>query len=82
MLIPFIGTTIGAAFVFFLKKSIGKKIQKALKGIWLQVPMFPGLHLMENTDPGIKITVSWSNNIAAINMYNNQGSNLQPGQRL
>ena len=47
MLIPFIGTTIGAAFVFFLKKSIGEKIQKALKGIWLQVPMFPGLHLME-----------------------------------
>ena len=32
LLIPFIGTTIGAAFVFFLKKSIGEKTQKALNG--------------------------------------------------
>ncbi len=32
VLIPFIGTTIGAAFVFFLKKSIGEKAGKALNG--------------------------------------------------
>ena len=32
LLIPFIGTTLGAAMVFFLKEKINKKIEKILLG--------------------------------------------------
>ena len=32
LLIPFIGTTLGAAMVFFLKEKIIKKIEKILLG--------------------------------------------------
>lgn len=32
ILIPFIGTTLGAAFVFFMKKQLGKSVQRALTG--------------------------------------------------
>ena len=32
LLIPFIGTTLGAAMVFFLKEIINKKIEKILLG--------------------------------------------------
>ena len=32
MLIPFLGTTLGAACVFFMKKSLGDLVQRALAG--------------------------------------------------
>ena len=32
ILIPFIGTTLGAAFVFFMKKQLGQSVQRALTG--------------------------------------------------
>ena len=32
ILIPFIGTTIGASFVFFMKKNINKKFEQILIG--------------------------------------------------
>ena len=32
ILIPFIGTSIGAAFVFFMKKQLGRSVQRALTG--------------------------------------------------
>mgnify|MGYP000370453679 CR=1 FL=1 len=32
ILIPFIGTTLGAACVFFMKKTLGKSVQRALTG--------------------------------------------------
>ena len=32
ILIPFLGTTLGSACVFFMKKSLGDKVQKALTG--------------------------------------------------
>ena len=32
LVIPFIGTTIGSAFVFFLKKEMPKSLEKALLG--------------------------------------------------
>lgn len=32
ILIPFLGTTLGSACVFFMKKSLGEKVQKALTG--------------------------------------------------
>ena len=32
VLIPFIGTSLGAAFVFFMKKQLGRSIQRALTG--------------------------------------------------
>lgn len=32
LLIPFIGTTLGAAMVFFIKEKINKKIEKILLG--------------------------------------------------
>ena len=32
MLIPFLGTTLGAACVFFMKKSLGDLVQRALVG--------------------------------------------------
>ena len=32
LMIPFLGTTLGAACVFFLKKELGANVQKALLG--------------------------------------------------
>ena len=32
ILIPFIGTSLGAAFVFFMKKQLGRSVQRALTG--------------------------------------------------
>ena len=32
ILIPFVGTTLGAACVFFMKKTLGKSVQRALTG--------------------------------------------------
>ena len=32
LMIPFVGTTLGAAMVFFLKKEINEKFQKILLG--------------------------------------------------
>lgn len=32
ILIPFIGTSLGAAFVFFMKKQLGQSVQRALTG--------------------------------------------------
>lgn len=32
LMIPFLGTTLGAACVFFLKNALGTKVQKALLG--------------------------------------------------
>lgn len=32
VLIPFIGTSLGAAFVFFMKKQLGRSVQRALTG--------------------------------------------------
>ena len=32
LLIPLVGTTLGSAMVFFLKKEMGQKLQKALLG--------------------------------------------------
>ena len=32
MLIPFLGTTLGAACVFFMKKSLGDLVQRSLAG--------------------------------------------------
>ena len=32
LLIPFVGTTLGAAMVFFLKKEMNEKLQKTLLG--------------------------------------------------
>ena len=37
VIIPFIGTTLGAAGVFFLKGEIGEKLQKILQRITLIV---------------------------------------------
>lgn len=33
LMIPFLGTTLGAACVFFLKKELGANVQKALLGL-------------------------------------------------
>ena len=33
IVIPFLGTTLGAACVFFMKKSLGNLVQRALAGI-------------------------------------------------
>ena len=32
ILIPFLGTSLGAACVFFMKKSLGERVQRALTG--------------------------------------------------
>ena len=32
IMIPFLGTTLGAACVFFMKKSLGDPVQRALAG--------------------------------------------------
>ena len=32
ILIPFVGTTLGAASVFFMKNALGKSVQRALAG--------------------------------------------------
>lgn len=32
ILIPFVGTTLGAACVFFMKKSFGRSVQRSLAG--------------------------------------------------
>ena len=32
ILIPFVGTTLGAACVFFMRKTLGKLLQRALAG--------------------------------------------------
>ena len=32
ILIPFIGTSLGAAFVFFMKRQLGQSVQRALTG--------------------------------------------------
>ena len=32
VLIPFIGTSLGAAFVFFMKRQLGRSVQRALTG--------------------------------------------------
>ena len=32
ILIPFAGTSLGAAFVFFMKKQLGRSVQRALTG--------------------------------------------------
>ena len=33
IMIPFLGTTLGAACVFFMKKSLGDLVQRALAGL-------------------------------------------------
>ncbi len=48
ILIPFLGTSLGAASVFFLKKSLGDYIQRALTGFAAGVMV--GIHL-EPADP-------------------------------
>lgn len=45
ILIPFIGTTLGSAFVFFLKKDMNPKMQKALLGFASGV-MIAGIYLV------------------------------------
>lgn len=58
IMIPFIGTTGGAAFVFFLKKEMGENLQKALLGF----------------ASGVMIAASvWSLLIPAIDMAEGQG---------
>ena len=37
-MIPFLGTTLGAACVFFLKNALGTNVQKALLGALLELP--------------------------------------------
>ena len=37
IMIPFIGTTLGSSFVFFLKKELNKKIEKVLIGFAIGV---------------------------------------------
>ena len=34
LLIPFIGTSAGAACVFFLKKDLKRSVERALTGLW------------------------------------------------
>lgn len=42
ILIPFLGTSAGAACVFFMKKNLNEQIQRALTGLqqelWLRLP--------------------------------------------
>ena len=33
ILIPFVGTTLGAACVFFMRKTLSKSVQRALAGV-------------------------------------------------
>ena len=33
VLIPFVGTTLGAACVFFMRKTLSKSVQRALAGV-------------------------------------------------
>ena len=42
ILIPFLGTTLGAACVFFLKKALSESLQRALTG-------FAGVFLVEDS---------------------------------
>lgn len=58
ILIPFVGTTLGAAMVFFMRKEMNEKLQKALLGF----------------ASGVMIAASvWSLLIPAINMSEEQG---------
>ena len=40
IMIPFLGTTLGAACVFFMKKSLGDLVQRALAGFALRFYLF------------------------------------------
>ena len=44
IMIPFLGTTLGAACVFFMKKSLGDLVQRSLVGLSL-------IHISEPTRP-------------------------------
>ena len=58
LLIPFLGTTLGAAMVFFMKKEINKKVEKVLLGF----------------ASGVMVAASiWSLLIPSINMTEEQG---------
>ena len=59
ILIPFVGTTLGAACVFFMRKTLGKLLQRALAGV----------------AAGIMVAASiWSLLIPAIKQSENMGT--------
>ena len=38
ILIPFVGTTLGAACVFFMRKTLSTSVQRALQGFAICIP--------------------------------------------
>ena len=47
IMIPFLGTTLGAACVFFMKKSLGNLVQRSLAGFWQMLVILSVMNLMD-----------------------------------